>query len=110
MSTVGVTPTCEMSLANAVFGEVASASVTLIGDRYGATLTTHQVSFGQPLAPPLPRPLASNRPGTSSWALIPMAISSAAAVVKILKTDPAPSPTSENGCGRMVSPASLFSP
>ncbi|SLH14050.1 Uncharacterised protein [Mycobacteroides abscessus subsp. abscessus] len=32
MSTVGVTPTAWMSLTNAVFGEVASASVTDIGD------------------------------------------------------------------------------
>ena len=33
MSTARGTPTCEISLANAVFGEVASASVTFIGDR-----------------------------------------------------------------------------
>ena len=33
MSTVRCTPTCEISLANAVFGEVASASVTLIEPR-----------------------------------------------------------------------------
>ena len=33
MSTVRWTPTCEMSLANAVFGDVAKASVTLSGDR-----------------------------------------------------------------------------
>ena len=30
MSTVRVTPTCEMSLANAVLGDLASASVTLM--------------------------------------------------------------------------------
>ena len=66
--------------------------------------------MGQPLAPPLPRPLASNRLGTSSWALMPIPISSAAAVVKILKIEPAPSPTNENGCGCMVSPISLLSP
>ena len=71
---------------------------------------THHVSLGQPLAPPLPMPLAWNLPGTSSWALIPMPICIAAAVVKILKMDPAPSPTSENGCARIVSPASLFNP
>ncbi|CPA38421.1 Uncharacterised protein [Mycobacterium tuberculosis] len=39
-----------------------------------------------------------------------MPMSRAAAVVKILKIDPAPSPTRENGCGRMVSPASRSSP
>ena len=33
MSTVRCTPTCEISLAKAVFGEVASASVTLIAPR-----------------------------------------------------------------------------
>ena len=33
MSTVRGTPTCEISLANAVFGDVASASVTLIEPR-----------------------------------------------------------------------------
>ena len=41
---------------------------------------------------------------------MPMPISSAAAVVKILKIEPAPSPTSENGCGCTVSLASLLSP
>ena len=41
---------------------------------------------------------------------MPMPICIAAAVVKILKIDPAPSPTSENGCDRMVSPASVFNP
>ena len=33
MSTVRVTPTCWISLANAVLGEVASASVTFIEPR-----------------------------------------------------------------------------
>ena len=33
MSTVRFTPTCEISLANAVLGEVASASVTFIEPR-----------------------------------------------------------------------------
>ncbi len=47
-------------------------------------------------------PLAWNRPGTSRVALIPMPMSRAAAVVKILNTDPAPSPTSEKGWGRIV--------
>ena len=41
---------------------------------------------------------------------MPIPMSSAAAVVKILKIDPAPSPTSENGCGCIVSPASRFNP
>ena len=41
---------------------------------------------------------------------MPIPICIAAAVVKILKIEPAPSPTSENGCDRMVSPASLFNP
>ena len=41
---------------------------------------------------------------------MPMPMSIAAAVVKILKMDPAPSPTRENGCGRIVSPASVSSP
>jgi hypothetical protein len=36
-------------------------------------------------------------------------MSMAAAVVKILKIEPAPSPTSENGCGCTVSPP-RFSP
>ena len=62
------------------------------------------------MAPPLPSPLASNRAGASSCVLMPMPISIAAAVVKILKIDPAPSPTRENGCGCMVSPASVFRP
>ena len=39
-----------------------------------------------------------------------MPMSSAAAVVKILKMEPAPSPTSENGCGCTVSLASLLNP
>ena len=39
-----------------------------------------------------------------------MPISSAAALVKILNTDPAPSPTSVNGCGWTVSPRSSLSP
>ena len=39
-----------------------------------------------------------------------MPISSAATVVKILKIEPAPSPTSENGCGCTVSLASLLNP
>ncbi len=33
MSTVRVTPICEISFANAVFGEVANASVTFIDPR-----------------------------------------------------------------------------
>ncbi|CFR67714.1 Uncharacterised protein [Mycobacterium tuberculosis] len=33
ISTARPTPTCEISLANAVFGEVASASVTFIEPR-----------------------------------------------------------------------------
>ena len=39
-----------------------------------------------------------------------MPMSRAAAVVNSLKMDPAPSPTSENGCGCMVSPAAVFRP
>ena len=68
------------------------------------------MSFGQPFAPPLPSPLASKRTGASRVALVPRPMSMAAAVVKILKIDPAPSPTRENGCGCMVSPAAVFSP
>ncbi|SLH14056.1 Uncharacterised protein [Mycobacteroides abscessus subsp. abscessus] len=65
---------------------------------------------GQPRAPPLPMPWASKRAGTSSWELMPRPFSIAAAVVKILKTEPAPSPTIENGCGCTVSLASWFRP
>ena len=41
---------------------------------------------------------------------MPIPISSAAAVVKILKTDPAPSPTGVKGCGCTVWPAPSSSP
>ncbi|SHT81758.1 Uncharacterised protein [Mycobacteroides abscessus subsp. abscessus] len=67
------------------------------------TFLTHQLSLGQPLEPSLlPRPLAAKVGGTSSTVLMPMPISMAAATVKILKIDPAPSPTREKGCGCMV--------
>src|SRR6478735_5194451 len=103
MSTVGVTPVAWMSLTNAVFGDCASASVTDNAGGYLPAFSTQYVDAGQPRAPPLPMPLASNRPGTSRMALVPSPFSMAAAVVKILKIDPAPCPASEYGCACTVS-------
>ena len=58
----------------------------------------------------LPSPTPWKVGGTSSGALMPNPISIAAALVKILKIDPAPSPTRVKGCGWTVWPASSFNP
>src|SRR6476620_466572 len=107
ISTVGATPTDWISLTNAVFGEVASASVTDIEPLYLPAFFTQYESAGQPGDELCPMPFAAKNPGTSRFALMPRPFSIAAAVVKILKIEPAPSPTAENGCGCTVS---LFSP
>ena len=95
MSTVGATPTSLMRLTKVVLGDWASASVTDREPGYEPAFSTQYWPGGQPLAPPSPRPAIWTRLGTDRVVLVPMPISMAAATVKILNTEPAPSPTSE---------------
>ena len=102
MSTVGATPTSLMRLTNVVLGDWARASGTRRDAGYEPAFSTQYWPAGQPAAPPEPRPATWTRRGTGREVLVPMPFSIAAATVKTLNTEPAPSPTSENGCGWTV--------
>ena len=100
VSTTVPTPSRFSRSINGVFGDSASACLSVIFDGYAPTFSPQYLSAGHRGAPPWPMSETSIRDGTSITVSIPMPFSSPAAAANTLKMEPAPLPTGCDASGR----------